>query len=155
MGFSFPARLLSKCFTTQISWIKAGSTLKHLGVVSCCPLPILVHTWLETKPNCCFWPKVFFFFFQHNVSTGALLMLLLPHYLFVHKSSATVPLCGSTQACCMCAVWDYDCMLAPNCSSLIHACVILFRKASIMFLDIVRAGAMNYSSGHVFFFSFF
>lgn len=60
------------------------------------------------------------------------------------SSCSTMTLCASSSP-----------FLTPSCSSFIHTGVILSRKASIRFLDIVRAGAMNYLPVHVFVETFF
>lgn len=56
---------------------------------------------------------------------------------------------------CVCAIWKCDCMPTPSCCSFIHTGVVLSRKACIRFLDIVKAGAMNYLPVHVFVKAFF
>lgn len=109
---------------------------------------ILLHKLSWCKPaSIALLPNCMFLFWEFFLTSQSSVCAQKPEQLFlcVHASPPFY-----TRVCDM-----KTCVSAPSCSGFIHAGVILSTKACIRFLDIVRAGAMNYLSAHVIVKAFF
>lgn len=146
------------------NWVK---TLHDLGAVKPCPrithlgFPDLLQKTVEG--TCCTfgWCK------RALIALVTCMCVPLQHRSFILTSPLSLSVCAqnlsgrpavwlrdmhvSLPFVCVCRYMNmWVCVWTPSCSSFIHTGVILCRKACIRFLDIVRAGAMNYLLVHVF-----